>query len=40
VGLGLIFQEKSRTLTDEEIDADVQKIIQSLAADLNVNLRD
>lgn len=39
VGLGLIFQEKSRTLTDEEIDADMQKITQSLASELGAHLR-
>ena len=39
IGLGLIFQEKSRTLTDEEVDADVELISQSLSTKLNAQLR-
>jgi len=39
VGLGLIFQEKSRTLTDEEIDTNLQNITQKLASSLSANLR-
>jgi len=40
VGLGLIFQEKSRTLTDEEIDAAVQKVSTALTQSLGAKLRD
>jgi len=40
VALGLIFQGKSRTLTDEEIEAAVQKIVANLSQNLNAVLRD
>ncbi len=39
VALGLIFQGKSRTLTDEEIDAATQKIVANLSQTLNAVLR-
>lgn len=40
VGLGLIFQEKTRTLTDEEIDAAIKEIVVNLSQKLNAVLRD
>jgi phenylalanyl-tRNA synthetase beta chain len=40
VGLGLIFQEKSRTLTDIEIDSATQHIVENLSQKLNTVLRE
>ena len=40
VALGLIFQGKSRTLTDEEIEAAVKKVVANLSQTLNAVLRD
>ena len=40
VALGLIFQGKSRTLTDEEIDAATQNIVANLSQTQNAVLRD
>ena len=39
VALGLIFQEVSRTLTDEEVDAAVQSVAQRLQQELGASLR-
>lgn len=39
VALGLILQEKSRTLKDEEVDATVARVVAALAADVNAKLR-
>ncbi|MBT8141356.1 MAG: hypothetical protein KJO88_03235 [Gammaproteobacteria bacterium] len=40
VGLGLIFQEKSRTLTDEEIDVATSGIVAGLRQNCSAELRD
>ncbi|MCB1859623.1 MAG: phenylalanine--tRNA ligase subunit beta [Gammaproteobacteria bacterium] len=40
LALGLILQETSHTLTDKEVDAVVEGVIQALKHDLNAQLRD
>ena len=40
IALGLILQEKSHTLTDQEVDDVVGAILEGLARDLNAKLRD
>jgi phenylalanyl-tRNA synthetase beta chain len=40
VSLGLLFQDASRTLTDEEIDNVIQQIVQGLSNELGAQLRD
>ena len=40
IGLGLIFQEKTRTLTDEEIESATQNIVANLSQKLNAVLRE
>lgn len=40
LAIGLILQENSRTLTDEEVDATVQKIIAALKDQLGAGLRE
>jgi phenylalanyl-tRNA synthetase beta chain len=40
VSLGLLFQDTSRTLTDEEIDNVIQQIVQGLGSELGAQLRD
>ena len=40
IGLGLTFQEASRTLTDVEFDTDVSKVIDNLTSELNAELRE
>ena len=40
IGLGLTFQEASRTLTDVEVDTAVSKIIDNLKSELNAELRE
>ena len=40
VALGLILQEKSRTLTDEVADEIISKVIQMLQSNFSAKLRD
>jgi phenylalanyl-tRNA synthetase beta chain len=40
LALGLILQETSHTLTDQEVDSVVERILHTLAHDLNAQLRD
>jgi len=39
IALGLIFQNKSRTLTDEEIDTNMSKITKKILTTFNIKLR-
>ena len=39
IALGLTFQHSSRTLTDEEIDAAVKRVVNQLAKELKAELR-
>jgi phenylalanyl-tRNA synthetase beta chain len=39
IALGLIFQNKSRTLTDDEIDTNMSKITNKILTSLNIELR-
>jgi phenylalanyl-tRNA synthetase beta chain len=40
IALGLIFQDFSRTLTDEDVDRNVESIVAGLRASLNAKIRD
>jgi len=40
LALGLTLQEHSRTLTDEEVDAAIEKIVNTLGAELGATLRE
>ncbi len=40
VALGLILQEKSHTLTDQEVDEVMQRVLQQLSDELDARLRD
>jgi phenylalanyl-tRNA synthetase beta chain len=40
IALGLIFQDFSRTLTDEDVDRNVESIVSSLRTSLNAKIRD
>ena len=40
IALGLILQEKSRTLTDEEADDIISKTLKSLQSEYSAKLRD
>jgi phenylalanyl-tRNA synthetase beta chain len=40
VSLGLVFQDPSRTLTDEEIDNVIQQVVHGLSNELGAQLRD
>jgi phenylalanyl-tRNA synthetase beta chain len=40
VALGLIFQDFSRTLTDENVDAAVASVVAELRASLNARIRE
>ena len=40
LALGLIFQASSRTLTEDEIETSVQRVIKRLAKDLGATLRE
>jgi phenylalanyl-tRNA synthetase beta chain len=39
VGLGLILQDSSRTLTDEDADQKMRSVIQRLESDLGATIR-
>jgi len=40
IALGLIFQNKSRTLTDDEIDSDMSEITKKILSTFNIKLRE
>ena len=40
IGLGLTFQEASRTLTDVEVDTAVSQIVDNLRSELDAELRE
>ena len=40
LALGLIFQASSRTLTEDEIETSVQRVLKRLANDLGATLRE
>ena len=40
IALGLIFQNKSRTLTDDEIDSKMSEITKKILSTFNIKLRE
>ena len=39
LAIRLLFQHQEKTLTDKEVDADVEKILSTITSDLGANLR-